>query len=387
MPEVSVIIPAYNCADFISEAVDSILRQACKDTEIIIVDDGSTDNIKEVTLRYKGYVSYIFQPNRGSSSARNRGICASHGRYIMFLDADDAAEDICIEKHIERFNSSESFGMSYSAVSFIDSNSRNIGGIFRSKEYGRDEFFAKMLERNLVATASGVMIKKEVLDRAGYFDERLAYNEEYELWLRVAEKYSVSYIDQPLVRYRRHARNISINTAKQKESEIRIIRELGSESIKEKAAAPYKRDEDRFLALAKIFLKLGDYKESFIFLKRCRDIGIDNDEVHFLLGSYFYSIKDYKNASKEYQLSINNNKWNAASCNNLGVLRFMEGYHEAAMALFTRAIAVNKDYYDPCHNIECIKNNRGAQEMGVTLMPLRERLVPYCNDFKRQSGN
>ncbi len=91
-PFVSVIIPVYNCADFLGQAIDSVLNQTFMDLEIIVVDDGSTDRTPEVSAQYSDHVTYIRQPNGGNAAARNRGVAAARGRWLCFLDADDLWE-------------------------------------------------------------------------------------------------------------------------------------------------------------------------------------------------------------------------------------------------------------------------------------------------------
>src|SRR5690349_3602213 len=89
MPKVSVIIPTYNRAQFIARAVDSVLEQTYKDFEIIVIDDGSSDNTQEILKAYEGKIRYVYQQNKGISAARNRGIQEAKGEYIAFLDSDD----------------------------------------------------------------------------------------------------------------------------------------------------------------------------------------------------------------------------------------------------------------------------------------------------------
>jgi len=113
---VSVIIPTYNCAQFITEAIESALMQTYTDIEIVVVDDGSTDNTKEILKPYieKNFLTYIYQENQGPGAARNTGIKAATGEYIAFLDADDTLTEDSVEKRINLIEGSSDIGLVFS---------------------------------------------------------------------------------------------------------------------------------------------------------------------------------------------------------------------------------------------------------------------------------
>lgn len=125
--KVSVIIPTYNLARYINETVDSVLGQTYKNYEIIIVDDGSTDNTKEALSEYGGKITYIFQENQGVSAARNKGIKEAKGEYIAFLDADDLWLKDKLELQIGLMNSNPEV-----AMIFTDGESFNEEGLIKA---------------------------------------------------------------------------------------------------------------------------------------------------------------------------------------------------------------------------------------------------------------
>ena len=121
-PLVSVIIPAYNSADFIDEALKSVFDQTYKDLEIIVVDDGSTDDTRAVLEKYGDRVNYHYQDNNGPASARNRGIKLARGKYIAFLDADDLWLPTKLEKQVALFKNRENLGFVTTGVCSFDEN-------------------------------------------------------------------------------------------------------------------------------------------------------------------------------------------------------------------------------------------------------------------------
>jgi len=215
---VSVIIPTYNSAKFIGMAVDSVLNQTYKKNEIIVVDDGSTDETALVLKKYidSRVVRYFKKSNAGPASARNFGIQKSIGELVAFLDADDFWSPIKLEKQVELF--STNVGLVYANVSFFNENLVDDGGdddyyyyssILGNKFY-RGSVYDKLLQNNFIPTSS-VIILREAIISIGLFDERkiMISVEDYDMWLRISKKFSIDYYQEPLSSYRIHDNQIS----------------------------------------------------------------------------------------------------------------------------------------------------------------------------------
>jgi len=223
MPEVSVIIPTYNCADFICDAIDSVLAQTYKDYEIIVVD-GSTDNTKDVLKKYNGKIRYFYQESRGVSAARNKGIKEAKGKYITLLDADDIWLPDKLKLQMEAIKSNPEVAMVFTdCESFNEKGTvRESGtrtqeppekidkGSFRGKVLQmqfndgielKGNFYEDLLQGNLMHTSS-ILLNKEYLNEVGQFDESLLVCEDYELWLRIALKFPLLYINKITAKYR-----------------------------------------------------------------------------------------------------------------------------------------------------------------------------------------
>lgn len=224
MPKVSVIIPAYNCGGHISEAVDSVLGQTYKDIEAIIVDDGSTDNTKEALKRYEGKIRYVYQEHGGVSRARNLGISRSSGEYIAFLDADDIWVPEKLAKEMVFLEENKDAGLVACDLDVFDEN-----GMLGETYFGRSGFeygsriegkgFKSLLEHNF-CNLSAVLIRKELLDRIGLFDERIVCGEDLDIFLRAAACSRIGVMPEALVRRRMYGRrtkssSIDIDTRKE----------------------------------------------------------------------------------------------------------------------------------------------------------------------------
>ena len=195
MVPVSVIIPTYNRKRFVTEAVESVRRQTFADFELIVVDDGSTDGTGEMLAGVPG-VRLIEQPNRGVSSARNAGITASAGRWIAFLDSDDLWKPEKLARQVEFHRLDPDAWISQTEEIWIR-NGRRRNPARKHKKAG-GWIFRQCLPL-CVVSPSAVMMRRELFDEVGLFDESLPACEDYDLWLRVSLRFPIHLIPDPLV--------------------------------------------------------------------------------------------------------------------------------------------------------------------------------------------
>jgi glycosyltransferase involved in cell wall biosynthesis len=196
LPLISVIIPTYNRSSLVLEAVDSVFRQTFTDFELIVIDDGSTDETVEVFKPYKGRFEYCRQNNRGVSAARNQGLRMARGQWIAFLDSDDYWLPEKLETQIHFFSQTPEALICQTEEIWIR-HGRRLNPLNKHQKLSGD-IFAPSLRLCLVSP-SAVMIKKELFDRVGCFDETLPACEDYDLWLRISSQLPIYLIDQPLV--------------------------------------------------------------------------------------------------------------------------------------------------------------------------------------------
>jgi glycosyltransferase involved in cell wall biosynthesis len=209
-PLVSVIIPTYNRSRFLSETLDSVLNQTYKDTEIIVVDDGSTDGTAQLVRKYARRIRYIYQKRSERSSARNRGVRESCGEYVAFLDSDDLWLPEKIERQVKVLNEKREIGVVYTDVQFIDECGRAYEGTicWAALQRKRRSLYEDLMTRNVISgSASSVLLRRECLETAGPFDEGMNACEDLDLWRRLAAHYRFHKIDLPLVKLRVHVEN------------------------------------------------------------------------------------------------------------------------------------------------------------------------------------
>jgi glycosyltransferase involved in cell wall biosynthesis len=195
-PQVSVIIPTYNRAWCLREAVDSVLSQNFRGFELIVVDDGSTDETPQLLQEYGDSIQMLRQGNRGVSAARNAGIAASRGALIAFLDSDDLWLKGKLERQMEFFNSQADALICQTEEIWLRNCRRVNPGKRHHKRGGM--IFEPSLDLCLVSP-SAVMVRRELFLCVGLFDENLPACEDYDLWLRVSSRYPVHLIKTPLI--------------------------------------------------------------------------------------------------------------------------------------------------------------------------------------------
>lgn len=193
---ISVIIPTYNRGWIIKEAIDSVLTQNYPDFELIVVDDGSTDDTQNILAEYKSRIRILQQDNKGVSAARNYGIDKAGGDYIAFLDSDDIWLQNKIITQVNFFKQDPSSLICQTEEIWVRNGKRVNPKKYHKKYSGI--IFEKTLPRCLVSP-SAVMIKKSLIKEVGGFDETLPACEDYDLWLRISCRYPVHLIPAPLI--------------------------------------------------------------------------------------------------------------------------------------------------------------------------------------------
>ena len=204
---VSVIIPTYNRAFYLEEAIHSVMSQTYDNYEIIVVDDGSTDDTRKRVGNYGDMVRCIYQDNKGPSTARNNGIKNAKGDLIAFLDSDDTWHPEKLEKQVAVFAGNPRMGMVATGYDVINTRYEMIQTIILENRELRDAERNKIY-KNLFATST-VMVKKECLETVGLFNEELCFAEDWDMWLRILKHYRFGYIPVPLMRYREHPAKIT----------------------------------------------------------------------------------------------------------------------------------------------------------------------------------
>jgi len=200
MPTVTVVIPTYNCAEFLGEAIDSLLAQTFRDFEIVVVDDGSTDNTGEVAARYGHlpFFRYIRQTNGGPSKGRNTGIQASTSEFVAFLDGDDLLASDALEKLVTAADESGAAWCICDVVRF----SENRREVQTSPIPADRDYLSAILEENFVER--GMFFRRSVFERVGPWRADLRTREDWELFIRLIERREpFVYVEAPLYLYRR----------------------------------------------------------------------------------------------------------------------------------------------------------------------------------------
>ncbi|MGA6840564.1 glycosyltransferase family 2 protein [Priestia megaterium] len=200
MSKVSIIVPFYNCP-YINQALDSLVNQTYSNIEIIVVNDGSTQFSEKITP-YLDKIKYIQKENGGTASALNTGIKHATGDYFCWLSSDDIYYLEKIEIQLT-FMKKENSLFSYTNYYSINEKNEIITPTLGINPPNRLQLL-KIMSRGNIINGCTVMINKNVFDHTGVFDETLPYTHDYDLWLRIIQKFNIHYLDQPLLLYRVH---------------------------------------------------------------------------------------------------------------------------------------------------------------------------------------
>ncbi|MCO7175210.1 glycosyltransferase family 2 protein [Sporolactobacillus kofuensis] len=244
MAKISVIIPTYNRGKFTVEAVKSILAQTYKDYEIIVVDDGSTDDTKEKLKVFGNKISYIYQKNKGPSAARNTGIQHAEGKYIAFCDSDDRFLPNKLEKQMNFIKEHPKCRFLYSWYYNVNEKGEitKLRKPFSCKHQEQLQYC--LFARRFTIRTSTLLLSKKCFKKAGLFNEKYWYSQDWDMWLRLAAYYRGYCLEEPLSEYWLHGENRSSLSVKTHHPEI-----------KENTLKLYGWNDEKIMQLEKLYGK------------------------------------------------------------------------------------------------------------------------------------
>ncbi|UCG32640.1 MAG: glycosyltransferase [Phycisphaerales bacterium] len=272
LPTVSVVIPTFNRASLLCEALDSVYAQTFTDYEVIVVDDGSTDGTPQMIERYNGRLRYIWQENRGAGEARNRGIAEARGEWIAFLDSDDMWHAEKLARCMEYAEREPETAIVFHPMVEIDGAGNRVRGRSKRARAGRivDDLFGHCF----VHTPT-VVVRRRVLEEVGGFDGSLTVCEDYQLWLRIATRFPFHMVSEPLAFRRLHQKRLSKsamyrNMAQRAEMLERFHDGLGGrEALRPRRAV--RRLARVFRAAGKANLRAKRYADAYTLFRRSLD--------------------------------------------------------------------------------------------------------------------
>lgn len=386
---VSAIVPVYNAAGYIFESLSSLLRQARPLDEIIVIDDASTDNtcaiVEQISSLHSRVKLQRFLVNKGVSAARNFGIQAAAGEWILFLDGDDIAAEKLLMRQLEHANELEAQGygkplLVHSAYQQIDGTGKRISGVTRWQQALPKEVFGYFLLRNHIITTSGVLARREALLEVDGFNPQLRYAEDWDLWLRLAQKGGFGYVDEPLVYVRRHPCNTSKSVTTGLAGEQRVLSQYSLAQIQ---TAIFQRNlpwEINAGDCAAMLLRLEHWQEGYRFLEQALMRNSDFATGHFLMGLYYLKEQDWAKAGQAFERTLAVDGRHGAALNNRGALLAAAGERQEALRLLKSALEKFPDYMDAKRNIALLSPEAGFPqyaELQFTWRELRPVLLSY----------
>ena len=267
---ISVVIPTYNRIELLKRSIDSVINQTIKPSEIIIVDDGSNDGTEAMVKKKYDSLKLIKQKNKGASAARNSGIKASSGEWICFLDSDDEWKNDKLEKQIIAVANNSDYKFFHSNEIWIK-NGKRINQKKKHKKYGGD-IFKKCLDMCRISPSS-VLIDKSIFEEIGFFNENLVVCEDYELWLRICDKYEVFFIDEPLIfKYGGHQGQLSYSIDSIEYHRIKALEYLLSTGLSK---------ENRDYTIQMLISKISIYLNGLIKRGKKHEIAVYEEKIKF----------------------------------------------------------------------------------------------------------
>lgn len=230
MPRVTVIIPSYNHEKYVAEAIQSVLEQSYQDFEIVIIDDGSSDSTVQIikTFNDSRIKLFCFSKNRGATVAINRGIKEAKGEFIAILNSDDVFVTKKLEKQVKFLDLNPQIGAVFSYAQFIDEDGKDITNsehhyakVFLQENRSRFEWLNHFFYNGNCLCHPSILIRRECYDVVGNYDRRLAQLPDFDLWIRLCQKYEIFIIEENLIKFRIRSNQANVSADKA-ESRTRI---------------------------------------------------------------------------------------------------------------------------------------------------------------------
>ena len=311
-PLVSVIIPAYNVEKVIVDALDSVYAQTYRPIEVIVIDDGSTDNTSEIINNYKESICkaggdidliYICQENSGPSRARNTGINAAKGEYIAFLDADDLWAGDKLDKQMQLFKREQRIDVIFCNVETTKSKNGKVDSfvMFERNKLNKDFFghdyivlnpFEKLLKTNFMLTPA-VIAKKTCFKNGFFFNEKRRHAEDWELWLKMSLYYKFGYINDVCVYVKDDDDGLCSETEEMIKSSIDVIEKFIGENmsqivscVSKEALSAYLKEIYKWAGYS--LMVKGNSAQARILLKKSMREVFDFKTLVYFLRSFIY---------------------------------------------------------------------------------------------------
>lgn len=251
--KVSVVIPTYNRAAYIDLALAGVLGQTFRDLEIIVVDDGSVDETAQIVRAIgDSRISYLTQNHRGVSAALNFGWRAARGEYIARVDSDDEWLPSLLQALVPLLDDDPALGVAYARAQGIDANGRSLTQLIGTGERFPCHTLKSLLYGDFICPIA-VVIRRAAIERVGGYDESLIGNEDWDLWIRIAQHYGIAYVPQVLARYRYHGQNLT-STASDRMERLMQDRVRVLDKYFAQANVPHESLEIKAVAYRNIYL-------------------------------------------------------------------------------------------------------------------------------------
>ena len=208
LPRISAIITAFNSADFLRDSIESVLNQSRPVDEILVVDDGSTDETPSIVAAYASAgVNYVRQENQGPGAARNLGLRSTHGDIVAFLDADDIWMETKTEIQYNYLSNHPDIGVVSGQKMWWRTGEGGDRWIQRYGNIPDARVPQEILINNIIGNPSMALIRRSLLDKVGYYNPNLRWGQDWELWIRISAFTTFGFVDEPVILYRIHEHN------------------------------------------------------------------------------------------------------------------------------------------------------------------------------------
>ncbi len=366
MDKISVIVSGPVSHGFAASAIRSIFHSTYRNIEVILLDDGSLTGVADLIEEYEHKIIHVRNESLSRVQLWNEGAARASGEMFSFFEGKDVSGRMRLELSVKKLLDNPKAGLVFCGTTYIDTDDSFLHGVNLLKEFAPEEGLGRLFEGSFIASISTTLMTREAFEKAGRFDEVLGLNCEYDLYLRIAQRFLLEYINLPLLRYRVVPGSDDITEREWNEADRRILNKHDVASIADSLTRVYGSEDSFRVALGKILSRMGRFDDALRNFERAVKVNRENTEAYFLIGNYYYDNDDFEQAYHWYNECLRRNPDHAGSRNNLGVLYYVSGAWDESREEFNRARTISSNYYDPVFNLQCLQQKVAAERLRIT---------------------
>ncbi len=352
MEKISVVVPLSKIPSYNLSGLRSIFNSTYRNLEVILLKNGVDEDLLEELDEFQSSTIMYEKSFVNRAAANNFGLRKSTGELISFFDIRDINGKMRFEMSTKRLENNPKAGMVFCSTTYINENGEFLKGVSKYPDYNNDLFIGNMYEQNKIKSISASIMRTDLIRKLGGFKEALGDGSEYDLYLRLARRSKIDYIDLPLLRHRIENNTVHDLNAKYSytDHELAVLQKCNIKDLASGLSSLYKKESEFRLSLGNILMKIGKPQEAILHLMKSASLDPGNGNASYTAGNCFLLTGDFNSAAIEFNNCLKVNPEHVSCLHNLGLVYNYLGENNKSKAKLVKAQKLNKKLKKPVLN-------------------------------------